>query len=230
MPRKRTKFQREDDLVQIADLHLRGVRQVEIARRFGLSKAQICKDLAAVHARWRETSKPDLETIKCRQLTKLEMLQKMHWEAWEVSQRPKEIVSKKQISTPGTTDGQEQADRERNEASIRTEERDGSVAFLKEVRECIKMECEIHGLTGRKVELTGSENGPPIQFIEVRRPPSAPPPEAEATEAARESAPPPDEAVLPRGLSKPPPQETNQPSLEVPKPYIPHPGGLQFPS
>jgi hypothetical protein len=50
---------------------------------------------------------------------------------------------------------------------LRTEERDGSVAFLRE-DQGVKAECEVHGLIGKKVEISGSEDGQPVRSSSSR--------------------------------------------------------------
>jgi hypothetical protein len=179
--RKRTKAQREEDLARIAEMHACGMSQAEIAAALGFTQQQISHDLKEIYRRWSAPEKPNLHTIKARILAELNAQKKQARKAWEKSQATKETSTQKQVKTPGGVVGegesvQVEPDKERNEASLRTEERDGSVAFLKEIRECIKMECQIHGLNAAaKVELSGGD-GPPIRFIEIHRPPSVPPP------------------------------------------------------
>jgi len=131
---KRTKKHREEQLVRIAEMHASGMPQREIATQFGLTQGQICRDLKEIYQRWAAAdSKPDLKVIRQRILAKLADLEKTYRQAWLDSLKPKEIVSKKQVSIPGEATGaganlKTSADRERNEASLRTEERDGNVA------------------------------------------------------------------------------------------------------
>jgi hypothetical protein len=100
MARKRTKLQREDDLIQVAGMHLKLVPQTEIAKRFGLSQAQISKDIAEIHLRWKPEKRDDLETLKSRALAELRELKKWLWQALERKspmkrfQRSKSILQK----------------------------------------------------------------------------------------------------------------------------------------
>ena len=50
--RKRTKAQREDDLLRIAEMHAQVMSQSEIAAVFGVTQPQICHDLKEIHRRW----------------------------------------------------------------------------------------------------------------------------------------------------------------------------------
>jgi hypothetical protein len=179
---KRTKVERENDLARIADLHADGLSQREIAELIGVSQVQICKDLKEIYVRWAETEPPKkLAVTKGRLLTEIALNKKIMKQAWRDSLKPKETVAKKQVSTPGPVVGageaaQQQPDRERNEATLKTEDRDGNVSFMREVREYITLELDGHGLRKKAVEISGAEDGPPIRFINICRPASIPPP------------------------------------------------------
>jgi len=168
---KRTKKHREEQLVRIAEMHASGMPQREIATQFGLTQGQICRDLKEIYQRWAAAdSKPDLKVIRQRILAKLADLEKTYRQAWLDSLKPKEIVSKKQVSIPGEATGaganlKTSADRERNEASLRTEERDGNVAFLNGILACVDRECKLRGVDApQKLEVSVSE---PIKIIRV---------------------------------------------------------------
>jgi hypothetical protein len=180
---KRTKRQREQDLLIIAEMHAAGASQGEIAERFGLTQPQICQDLKLVQKLWSEDDKKKLVIIKNRLLAEISANKKVMRQAWRDSLKPKDTVSKKQVSTPGGVmgagdDAKQEPDKERNEASLKTEDRDGNAAFMREVREYIAMELDVHGLRKKAVEMSGSEDGPPVQlrFFEVCRPESVPRP------------------------------------------------------
>jgi hypothetical protein len=178
MPRKRTRQQREADLVRIAEMHVTGMMQAEIAAELDLSQPQICKDIRLIYERW-GTGKPEaLAVAKNRMLAEIAANKRICRQAWRDSLKPKETLSQKQVSTPGAVaDGEAGPDRNRDEVGKRVEERDGNVAFLRELREYLALECKIHGLdAAQKVEMSGGE-GPPIQIIEVVRPASVPAPE-----------------------------------------------------
>jgi len=168
---KRTKKHREEQLVRIAEMHASGMPQREIATQFSLTQGQICRDLKEIYQRWAAAdSKPDLKVIRQRILAKLADLEKTYRQAWLDSLKPKEIVSKKQVSIPGEATGaganlKTSADRERNEASLRTEERDGNVAFLNGILACVDRECKLRGVDApQKLEVSVSE---PIKIIRV---------------------------------------------------------------
>jgi hypothetical protein len=178
---KRTSQQREDELLVVAEMHAKHRTQREIAAHLGVSHQQICKDLKEIYRRWAEPDKPSLAFYKARMLAKIRFHEKRMEHAWLGSLKPKETVSKKQVSTPGGVSGegeQPSPDRERNEASLRTEERDGNPAFLHSIEWCMEQEIKLRGLDAPQVlELEARK---PLQFIRlipVKRGENEPPPD-----------------------------------------------------
>jgi predicted DNA-binding protein YlxM (UPF0122 family) len=177
MARTRTKNLREEQLPRIAELHAEGLSQREIAAQFGLSQSQICHDLKLIYERWAQPDPRTLQVIKNKMLAEIAANKRVCRQAWRDSLKPKETISQKQVSTPGEVagDGEHGPDRNRDEIGKRVEERNGNVAFLRELREYMAMECKIHGLdAAHKVEMSGTD-GPPIRIIEVVLPASVPP-------------------------------------------------------
>jgi hypothetical protein len=177
--RKRTRAQREDDLVRIADMHSLEMSQSEIAGALGYTQQQISHDLKEIYRRWSVPGKLNLEAIKARLLLEIKANKKAMRKAWERSQATKETTTQKQIKTPGGVvgageDARVEPDKERQEASLKAEGRDGSVCFMREVREYISLEIDIHGLRKKSVEVSGAEDGPPIKFIAICSPASRP--------------------------------------------------------
>jgi DNA-binding transcriptional regulator LsrR (DeoR family) len=66
--RKRTPFQREEDLVQITRLYLQGRTQRDIAEVVGVSQGQVNHDLKLIQQRWRESSIVDMNEAKQKEL------------------------------------------------------------------------------------------------------------------------------------------------------------------
>lgn len=85
---KRTKFERENDLVKTTSLYLRGYTQEKIAGEIGVTREQIKYDLEKVQRRWREDTKIDLDAVKQKELAKLEELEHTYWQAWKRSLEP----------------------------------------------------------------------------------------------------------------------------------------------
>lgn len=153
--KKRTAFQRENDLVIIAELYLRGKSQHEIAKHIGISQKMISIDLALIRSRWAEKYISDINQAKFEELAKIDQLELTYWEAWDRSCKEK------------TSKSVEKNDSRGNKQQIRKEERDGNPAYLAGVQWCIERRCKILGLDSpdkSHVELTGRDGGP-IQSI-----------------------------------------------------------------
>ena len=132
----RTAFQIEQDRREVTTLYLQGKTQLEIAQKLDLSRQQIGYDLKVIQGQWRETTTFDLDTAKTVELSRIDVLERVAWEAWERSQEPKEVTLTKQIDGGDT----------RKEASIRREGQSGNPAFLERVGWCIDRRCKLLGL------------------------------------------------------------------------------------
>jgi transposase len=153
--RKRTPFQREEDLVQITRLYLQGRTQRDIAEAVGVSQGQVNHDLKLIQTRWRESSIMDMNEAKQRELARLDELEREYWAAWEQSKN--ERTRARQESDGKSKDGKPNVVR----ATMEREQRDGNPAFLAGVMSCIERRCKLLGLDApAKAELTGKDGGP----------------------------------------------------------------------
>jgi transposase len=153
--RKRTPFQREEDLVQITRLYLQGRTQRDIAEVVGVSQGQVNHDLKLIQTRWRESSIMDMNEAKQRELARLDELEREYWAAWEQSKN--ERTKARQESDGKSKDGKPNVVR----ATMEREQRDGNPAFLAGVMSCIERRCKLLGLDApAKAELTGKDGGP----------------------------------------------------------------------
>src|SRR5262245_35212557 len=82
---KRTKTQRERDLPVIADLYCRGLPQVVIAQRVGISRQQVGYDLADLRERWQAAAAEQISAWVARELAKIDHVERIAWEAWDKS-------------------------------------------------------------------------------------------------------------------------------------------------
>jgi hypothetical protein len=138
--RKRTPFQREEDLVQITRLYLQGRTQRDIAEVVGVSQGQVNHDLKLIQTRWRESSIMDMNEAKQRELARLDILEREYWAAWEQSKN--ERTRARQQSDGKSRDGKPNFVR----ATMEREQRDGNPAFLAGVMSCIERRCKLLGL------------------------------------------------------------------------------------
>ena len=87
MPRRST-FQREADLVEVAKWYCEGLTQAEIGQRLALSQQQISYDIRAIIARWQATTKGLLDELKAQELARINHLERVAWESFEASKEP----------------------------------------------------------------------------------------------------------------------------------------------
>jgi transcriptional regulator with XRE-family HTH domain len=151
---KRSKVERERDLLELSDLYLKGHTQADIALRMGVSQQQISYDLKALQKRWRESALVNVDEAKARELAKVDQLEREYWDAWERSKGNAEIETIEQIGVRGKAprqgDGEEDGELTivplRVKKNKRTEGRSGNPAFLAGIQWCINKRCEIMGL------------------------------------------------------------------------------------
>lgn len=153
---KRTKIQREFDLKEIAGLYLQGWIQAGITdhltknRPYKISQQTISKDLKTIQKRWLESSLIDFNEAKAQSLAKIDYLEAVAWEAYELSKEP--IVKRK---TAKKVDG------ETVEATQEVSLGYGDPRFLDKVNWCIDRRIKLLGLDApTKRELSGPDGGP----------------------------------------------------------------------
>ena len=143
MPRVDTEVlaRRED----VARRYLQGQTQSEIADVFGVSQAQISKDLAAIRAAWLASAMRDFDALKAQELAKIDAVEREYWLAWERSKKDKEIS----VQEGGEVDPQTRKPRIKK-VVMRKEGQAGNPAFLAGVLTCIERRCSILGLDAPK--------------------------------------------------------------------------------
>jgi len=88
---KRTKGERERDLVEEAKLYFQGQTQQQIAdainasRPYNLTNRAIGHDLRQLRRQWHEESMVDIGQVKARDLAELRTVQSEAWRAWYAS-------------------------------------------------------------------------------------------------------------------------------------------------
>jgi transcriptional regulator with XRE-family HTH domain len=148
MPRVDTEVlaRRED----VARRYLQGQTQSEIAGVFGVSQAQISKDLAAIRAAWLASAVRDFDAAKAQELAKIDTVEREYWLAWERSKKDKE-TEYSEDSSKGFKSGK------------RREGQAGNPAFLAGVLTCIERRCAILGLDAPKRFVIDWDNLTPEQ-------------------------------------------------------------------
>lgn len=159
--RKRSKFEREQNLERTTSLYLRGWRQVDIATELNLSREQVKYDLKDIQARWRETTTINLDEAKQRELARIDELEREYWVAWERSKGEK--TKQRQETNGKDSTGKPKIVK----ATMEKDQMLGNPAFLTGVQWCISERCKLLGIYApTKAELTGKD-GKAIEFNEV---------------------------------------------------------------
>src|SRR5262249_14616833 len=130
--------------------------QSELARRLGVDRSTVSRDLKVLNARWKESAVRDLDAAKGQELERIDRLEREYFEAWEKSKGGHETTTTEQTTTPQG---------ERNKAAIRREEEHGDPRYLEGVRWCIGKRCELLGLNApHKVAPTTPDGREPFRL------------------------------------------------------------------
>lgn len=159
---KRNGLQRENDYERIAAYYLKGWSQQAIADELGLSQQQISKDIRTVQERWRNSVTLNLDEAKRRELTRIDLLEREFWSAWE-SSKTERTKARQESGDKKDANGRPIV----TKASMEKEQRDGNPAFLQGVMTCIDRRCKLLGLDAAiKNEHTGKDGGPIQQTMQ----------------------------------------------------------------
>lgn len=133
---QRTQGRREKDFEIIAEMYLAGKYMAEIASVVGVSTQTICLDLAEIRRRWRDRYLDKIDARKSEELARIDRLEREYWIAWEHSCK----------TATTTTVTKTKGEKERDQVSRTTAERNGDARYLAGVAWCIKARREVLGL------------------------------------------------------------------------------------
>lgn len=154
---RRTRIQREKDLLLISEMYLRGKTQAEIGDVIGMSQQQISYDLKILRNRWLAQSVANIDEIKARELAKVDHLERTYWESWKRSLEDFTVKTTKARKTRQVDSG---------EKIVKVEGRNGDPRYLQGVQWCVNKRCEILGLNAPSgLELTSA--GKPIVITSI---------------------------------------------------------------
>ena len=117
----------------VADLYVQGLTQSQIANQLSMSQSNVCKDIKAVQRQWRDSSIRDFDTLRERELKKIDRLEVEAWNAWQRSQKPSQEAT---ISTDGST----------QKTVKKVAEQTGDPRFLDQISKCIASRRALLGL------------------------------------------------------------------------------------
>jgi hypothetical protein len=153
---KRSKAQRESDLLFIERLWLRKKTHAQIAeelnkvRPYTLSRQQVAFDCKKLLDRWRKDSAEMIAAAKTRELTGLDEQERELWEAWEKSKLDAERKTVEQ------TDGDGEGGK-RNRASVTKEGQCGDAVYQRLILDIRDRRAKLLGLDEpTKTELSGT--------------------------------------------------------------------------
>lgn len=171
MPR-RSKIQREADLLQVAQWYCQGLTQLEIGNRLGLTQQQISYDIRLLIARWQASASALIDELKGAELMRINNLEREAWVAFEASKGP-QVIEIERIKSAAKLAGRGQGRGRQGPGSLiptfletRTETGSGDVAWLRVIQWCISERCKILGLYApAKVAPTMPEGDQPYEPI-----------------------------------------------------------------
>jgi hypothetical protein len=150
---KREEQQREFDLVEIAELYLRGNTHEHIAnyiserRPYRLSRQQIGHDIALLHQRWLHSQIIDYNEAKARELVRLDKLELSYWDGWERSlQKAEEVESFRKEDEQMDARGRTLPTYKQSKVTKKEKSSYGDIRFLDGILKCTQERSKILGL------------------------------------------------------------------------------------
>lgn len=134
MPQPRTKRTEQLERRQrVARLYLQGKTLAEIGAVVQVHYSTVSRDLEWIRGEWLDSAIRDFDEARSLELAKIDALEREYWEAWQRSQKKREVSK----ITRGP-------DGDRTE--LRQEQMVGNPLFLAGVERCIAKRCELLGL------------------------------------------------------------------------------------
>lgn len=138
---------------RVAEMYLRGEAQYIIAEKLGVSTGQISQDLKKLATQWQQSITENMDSIKARELEKINKLEKEYYDAWI---RSCDVKTKKSMKKKASTTKLGRAlGADEKEQTFTEEQQIGDPRFLEGVRWCITKREEIFGYgAAKKMDLT----------------------------------------------------------------------------
>ncbi len=136
---------------QVAQLSLLGHEVQSIASRLGATRQTIARDLEVIRGEWLASAGENLDTLKARELARLDSLEREYWAAWDRSVA---------AHNHSPDDPQEEPESRRRAAP---KDPVGDPRFLDGVEWCIDRRCKLLGLDSPKKPDAGASDS--IKFV-----------------------------------------------------------------
>jgi predicted transcriptional regulator len=147
MPPKRTKTQRQEDLVKVAQMDRKGYTQERIAKEMGVCQAQICYDLKRLREKYAAQQHMEMQASIWEKVAQYRMIREEAWDAWE---RSKQDYTKEYYEKVGEPDGQGGQKVERLKLVKTVEGRLPNNEYMRTIVMCLEKESELLGLTQKQ--------------------------------------------------------------------------------
>jgi hypothetical protein len=154
--KKRTRGEREADMVNISQLYIQGwshqaiTNKLNAERHYTLTRSQISHDIQCILDRWRKAYLVDVNEAQIRELARLDELENQYWQAWERSQH--DAIITQEIDIKDELSGGQSYTRKKR--VLNKEKQTGQDSYLLGIQRCIELRCKILGLDApAKVEI-----------------------------------------------------------------------------
>lgn len=127
------RFAAEQRRQQVTDLYLQGWSQPAIAEHLQVAQTTVSLDLRKVQEQWRESSIRNFDEIRSVELSKINLVEREAWAAWQRSQKPAQSAV---VNGEGTS--------QRARKTLKNQY--GDPRFLEQVNKCISQRRALLGL------------------------------------------------------------------------------------
>lgn len=117
----------------VSELYIQGHSQMAIAEQVGVSQPTVSTDLKTIQQQWRESAIRDLDSLREKELRKLDAVELEAWKAWQRSQKPAQEAT---VCTDGST----------QKTVKKVAEQTGDPRFLDQISKCIASRRALLGL------------------------------------------------------------------------------------
>jgi len=143
---------------QVTVLRLQGHTQTEIGQLLGVDQSTISRDLKAIDEDLKAQARENLETIKARELAKIEHREREAWKAWDRSQKDKTSIAVENEGLEGSDGATTAVVTTKVKTTKKTEAQAGDPRFLEQVGDCGKARRQLLGLDApKKITLTDEQ-------------------------------------------------------------------------
>lgn len=147
---KRSKAQRELDILQVRKYYLMQMSLPDIANQTGLTLQQVRTDVNSIIGEWRKETATTIDEYKQRELARLDLVEAEMWECWYASKKkPKRIINRSSGKKFRPNDFNPNRPDYRREEVIE-EESHGNIEYMNVIMQCHAQRAKILGILAPK--------------------------------------------------------------------------------